>query len=1511
MRSKPTYFDAVQSYAASEWDKLESSSWGRAVHHLFSQVQSPQHVISELLQNADDAGATWARIRCHQGHFIFEHNGDDFTAEQFKSLCSFGVSAKSRLLTIGFRGIGFKSTFSFGSRVELITPSLAATFEKERFTVPSWIEKFPSTPHTMIQIRFDDDIKARRAKIEQERWAENPTPLLFFRNLQQLIIEDEMILARELGPGPVAGSRRIRIEGRSHHELIHITSSEEDFPHEALEEIRQERGVGDIAELGIRSCRVELILGDPQTPSVYVVLPMEFHPNLAFSVNAPFIQTPDRTRPKSPSQSPTNRWLLQRAGALAAESMKTWLLSETMPLAARAEAYQLLSQRPDSDGDLEDEVCQTLMEAFWGALADSPILLSSAGKLVPENGTLAVAPSISEVWDPPTTLEVLGSHETHLLAGEVSTAHRRRLKEWDQLIEIDRDVVFLRLIRRELVPRPSSSRQLLKLWTLLEPAVRQRRYYRNDPQQAVTRLPIIPAHGQDMLWPAESVAVIGEYQPQLRPDELEFFMRYLVALDSSWTSVMTQEDDRTTAGVVRLMLANFGLDRPISAAELIRRTAEQIFEREQPGTDGIRLAHIAARSGIRVDPTFKFKCFDGRWRAADRGLIAGTDGATEALLPEEWVQEHQISDEYKNSLEFGERRHWLLWLIDSTPIQRFPHPLPTSQSIHGLTRARRFSEERGGGDRFDPRLKSTSFEVDDFNFSNELWQHWEQRAEAHPGVWIDLVRALSEELGPSDLRRLTAVSVSQWGTKHKTPVEHDPLLPAWIQRLRLLPCLPDEYGKPSLPGELLRVTSQTAFLQKIDRFVHPEFDIPSNVALLDLLGVRSDPTTTDVPLQRLRALSGVEQPPIHQLAGLYETIDRIAARQDSKQLAELRAAFSAEPLIITADGHWATSEVIVQETTEDLPGVMTIHPDIHYLGLTLWDRIGVARQPDPEQLLVWLTELETDSRPRPETRNLIVSLLRTYPDRIWRGANAWLSADGTWSSRKDLSWWVAERSAANGLFPRIRRAVADCSMLHDDFDIAALMAPMPPLGEVLESRLEGTGSPRPDNQPEWLDPLARGLAILATQRIGVDEADEAPSETSAENTDADAAARLFGAHWYELHRLEVTPYIGDEPAGEARTQRAVWNDDGLYVAGTSAQYHDDLVRALRARFAGRFAQEAIGACVGRSHGWIREYFISRFGLDPADVHEMERLEQSPDLLASIGRTLTVRIGETSADDIEDQDDGDEETELREVSTSGKGRQNPRWRRLIVAYIRDLGFEPALDGEDRDAFRHPDGRTFTIQRSPFHGIERGQNSQSLGHYWVGDRSLDDGFEIPADIWGALLDDSATGWIILPEGPDQIAPYKAEEIRIHADLHAASYRVRKRETADIWTDDFTTEPDDSDRWYVPESELNNQDEGTIRTNGEFADPLYGSASFDDEPTDRTSAEQDGQDLGPFGLTAREIEVLRLVASGMTDAQVADELGLSPRTVGRHLASIYKKLSVNTRTAAAAIAYSYGIF
>jgi DNA-binding NarL/FixJ family response regulator len=64
------------------------------------------------------------------------------------------------------------------------------------------------------------------------------------------------------------------------------------------------------------------------------------------------------------------------------------------------------------------------------------------------------------------------------------------------------------------------------------------------------------------------------------------------------------------------------------------------------------------------------------------------------------------------------------------------------------------------------------------------------------------------------------------------------------------------------------------------------------------------------------------------------------------------------------------------------------------------------------------------------------------------------------------------------------------------------------------------------------------------------------------------------------------------------------------------------------------------------------------------------------------------------------------------------------------------------------------------------------------------------------------------------------------------------------------------------------------------------------------------------GETGLTARELEVLEMVARGLPNRAVAEELFLSDQTVKRHLRKVYRKLGVANRTEAARTAYRLGL-
>jgi non-specific serine/threonine protein kinase len=76
------------------------------------------------------------------------------------------------------------------------------------------------------------------------------------------------------------------------------------------------------------------------------------------------------------------------------------------------------------------------------------------------------------------------------------------------------------------------------------------------------------------------------------------------------------------------------------------------------------------------------------------------------------------------------------------------------------------------------------------------------------------------------------------------------------------------------------------------------------------------------------------------------------------------------------------------------------------------------------------------------------------------------------------------------------------------------------------------------------------------------------------------------------------------------------------------------------------------------------------------------------------------------------------------------------------------------------------------------------------------------------------------------------------------------------------------------------------------------------------DASSAASDGADAPDLGLTSREREVLRLVADGCSDRQIARALSISPKTAGNHVSRILAKLDVATRTAAATQAVRRGL-
>jgi hypothetical protein len=161
----------------------------------------------ELLQNADDAGASRFVVQRAGDSLLVSNNGREFTQADFESLCRSAASTKHRGASIGYRGIGFKSVVGFARVTHLFSGQLEATFSREltmravpqALRVPLVRIPHPVEPALRIQLAGTLD-KLRNdgfktvfvftdlvaSGIEAEFSAFDRTCLLFLRHVRQV-----------------------------------------------------------------------------------------------------------------------------------------------------------------------------------------------------------------------------------------------------------------------------------------------------------------------------------------------------------------------------------------------------------------------------------------------------------------------------------------------------------------------------------------------------------------------------------------------------------------------------------------------------------------------------------------------------------------------------------------------------------------------------------------------------------------------------------------------------------------------------------------------------------------------------------------------------------------------------------------------------------------------------------------------------------------------------------------------------------------------------------------------------------------------------------------------------------------------------------------------------------------------------------------------------------------------------------------------------------------------------
>ncbi len=1372
MTDRPVCFEHIRRKAAQRWVQLEqdpelAGPW----HQLFKQVQSPRHVVSELLQNADDAGATEASVNIGDNEFVFSHNGQDFIEEHFASLCRFGYSNKRALHTIGFRGVGFKSTFSLGDEVRLFTPTLSVAFHRTRFTEPVWIGRNGSMPsRTEVRVPIKDEHRQRELEKNLEEWLRSPASLLFFRSIRCLRIGQQEVRWISGGSGPVRNSEWMALSTNPETKYLLLRSEAEDFPDDALNEIRQERMLSVEEDPSFPPCRVEIILG--MEGRLFVILPTGVKTKLPFACNAPFVQDPARVKIKDPEISPTNRWLLKRAGELAANGMLESLRREDLEIEGRCKAYALFPDVDRDDNSLEGCCATIVEEAFEETIKNERFLLTEDGNLAAREECISVPSEILGIWTPGQVTKLFDKNNRPILHRNISSADREKLIHRSCFEELDKTDI-LNVLESKHLPRPGTWRQLLALWVYVSGDVTGHHYHYNH-----RGVRIVPVQGKDVLYAAGDVVRLGEKKLLQSHDDWEFLSEHLLVVNPNWLRFLAKQrrkaeqrnDDvlgeqvETASAVLKAL----GLDDSSDVSRVIEQVAEDVFSQgECPLEDCVRLARIAAKLGASARNSFQFVTRNGDRKSIDQHIIADVNGDLDRFVTVEWYEEHVLHDEYWRKLTSCTESEWRQWITSGrSGLLTFVPLIPVQHRVWSHDEIWRSLRERGfDGNRKFP-YKRGDFTVDDWDFGEEHWDYWKSLVEKDAEFWGHLFARVLAQPKAYWSKSLSA-KVWQNGYTYKKPVTNEDLLPSWIVEFRSLPCLRDTRGHYRQPAELLRRTPETESLLEVEPFVRAEDDNEHTRPLLIKLGVRDTPTGPDRLLDRLRALATAANPPVYEVEKWYHRLDQMLVKCSTDEYQQIRDTFANDKIILTENSGWArTAEVFLDADEEDIPEAAVVHASVRHL--TLWRKIGVADRPTADLALDWLRSLPSGQRLSQDELRRVRSLLPRYAERIWRECGHWLNLEGDWIPVDSLEFKLTMQSltAWKHLFLPIKQKTADLQKLSHEVCRQHPFSELRSLAASIEDRFRDDFVDLPvREQKAWITALGNGL-----RRITFD--DEAETKRIRE-----LAGRLAKTGWQVATGLKTVPYIDGTPAGTPRPVDVLWKGELLYVEDRPvARLFKPIAQELARPFERPDIAEAIKACVERSPEFISEYLETNFrlvspeelkplradgtGRDAVEAEdEQSRIpdETSPgeELVTDHGEdhteagnggeslsTVTPESGDDQGDD-----DGYED-ESGESPPPRKPPSRPPKPRLIERFALARGY--ARDGSDR--FYHPDGSWIQKTAGNSFPWERYSASGELQQcYWTRDHCIErEPLQVEADVW-ELCDKHPDKYTLLLTGP----------------------------------------------------------------------------------------------------------------------------------------------------------------
>ena len=1387
MKSPPVFFEHIRAAASQRWDQLDNDrDLAGPWHQLFKQVQSPRHVVSELLQNADDAGATEASVDVLDGEFVFSHNGEDFCEEHFASLCRFGYSNKRALHTIGFRGIGFKSTFSLGNEVRVITPTLSVIFRRRRFTEPFWESGTePLRGRTEIRVVIQNAPRQQELEKNLKEWLNSPASLLFFRSIRCLRIGEKEVRWVPAGQGPVDNSEWMALSNLPDKKYLLIRSSPEEFPHEALEEIVQERMIYGEEEVEFPPCRVEIVLG--MEGRLFVILPTDVRTRLPFACNAPFVQDPARLKIKDLAISPTNRWLLKRIANLAAEVMICWVNRSDLPPDERCQAYGLL---PDAkaDGVTLEENCRAIVkDTFEAIIKGQKFLLTEQIQTVGWQECVAVPPTLASIWSADQISAFIIQGQCPILCQQIEPHNLANLCQWDCVGRVDKQEL-LSVMKRLRLPKPVTWAHVLTLWAYIHEDITG---YARDKYKDVR---LIPVQGKDDLYAAAEVTRLGERKLLQSDDDWEFLAKYLLVMNPNWTRFLA--DQRREAGEredaalgkkvesAYAVLSSLNLINASDVNRVVEKVADEFFLQTTTREDCVHLTHLVAKLGATLPPKFRLIVRNGSTIKISEHVAVDLDEDMDAFVEEEWCNGHVLHEAYSASFTNCTKEEWRNWVSSGrSGLLTFVPLTPSNSSMYNRDKVTTWLRERGFvGDPSFP-YKGSDFRLKDWDFDKKHWQHWHGLAKEDPSFYWNLLARALKQPDVNWSKEVKAIQVA--GNGYWQVVNSQPLIPAWILRFRDLACLQDTWGGYHQPAELLRRTPETESLLDVEPFVRAEFDNETTRPILIMLGVRDNPTGPERLLERLAALAKVSNSPLYEIEKWYHRLDKMLANCSTDELMRVKEAFRDDAIILTETNIWAKAgEVFLASDEEDVPDAALIHPTFRHLAL--WHRIGVAERPTTDLAIAWLKNLPSGKTASPDEARRIHALLARHPFRVWHECGHWLNLEVNWVRTESLTHCLTMQSLVpwKHLFPAVKQQTADFQKLPVDVSQQSPFSALPTLASSLEEcAQESLASLSDPQQKPWSIALGAGL-----RRIVLDDTDEA-------RRIRDLASSLAQSDWQVVEGLETIPYLQGVPVGTPRRIKILWREHRFYVTERSApRMAGDVIQELSRAFARPEITEAIKICYERPTDFIEEYLIANFRLisledfnlleDHSTVNEnpLKQMEPTPNI--DLTRSEDTVDERRQPDYTEHEPVPEAPTETSSDST-GDAPIRPHPKPVSPpepSVMERFAFTRGYRKDGTDRFYHSDGSLIVRTNGGAFPWEKfSPSGELLQAYWPKDHCIhQDPLKIEAEIWG-LCDKFPDKYsLILSDRDDRPIEMSGERLRDMCEMgeltiHPAMYRI----------------------------------------------------------------------------------------------------------------------------------------